>query len=191
MASKRGAPMHATLALWHQDHVNFAKLLDLLDAELGVFHDGRSPQYPLLLDIMYYMTHYADVVHHPKEDLVFARVRKRDRGAAQSIDQLTEQHKELHQLGEKLASDLDDVVNGSIVSREGIESDARRYVTTLRQHMDLEESALMPLAAKLLSKEDWTTIGDTIAHIEDPLFGTTAKGRYAALRLQIAREADD
>jgi hemerythrin-like domain-containing protein len=53
--------------LWHADHVNFGRLLNLLEGELRRLHDDRSPDYELMLDIMYYMTHYSDVLHHPKE----------------------------------------------------------------------------------------------------------------------------
>jgi len=64
--------MSDTLSRWHAEHANFSKLLDLLERQVASFHDGGSPDYELMLEIMYYMTHYPDVLHHPKEDLVFA-----------------------------------------------------------------------------------------------------------------------
>ena len=69
--------MQYTIMLWHADHVNFARLLNLLEGELDLLHDAGSPHYQLMLDIMYYMTHYSDVLHHPKEDLVCALERAR------------------------------------------------------------------------------------------------------------------
>ncbi len=74
--------MPTTLALWHAEHVNFAKLLNILDGQLMLFHGGRSPDYELMLNIMFYMTHYSDVLHHPKEDLVFAKIREREKSVA-------------------------------------------------------------------------------------------------------------
>ena len=41
-----------------------------------------------MLDVMYYMTHYSDVVHHPKEDLVYAMVKEREKAAAPKVDEL-------------------------------------------------------------------------------------------------------
>jgi hemerythrin-like domain-containing protein len=181
--------MHKTLALWHADHVNFSRLLNVLEVELQLFHEGGSPQYDLLLDIMYYMTHYPDVVHHPKEDLVFARIKERDREAAAKVDELTHQHAHLKRLGEQLVRDLDDIVNGTIASREQVEADARDYVANFRRHMRVEEHDILPLAAKLLQDRDWAAIGEVIRHIDDPLFGSSAEKRYAALRRQIARDA--
>ena len=66
---ERGAPTHFgsevtmpdCIALWHAEHVNFATHLDLLEGQLDLFHTGASPDYELMLDIMYYMAHYPDV----------------------------------------------------------------------------------------------------------------------------------
>jgi hemerythrin-like domain-containing protein len=55
--------------------------------------------------------------------------------------------------------------------------------------MRKEETAILPLAAKLLHDLDWAAIDAAILHIDDPLFGKNGEERYAALRRQIAREA--
>ena len=181
--------MPPTLALWHADHVNFAILLGLIEEQLAVFNDGGSPQYDMMLDIMYYMTHYSDVIHHPKEDLVFAMIKERERGVAQRVDELTNQHAQLKRFGEELVRDLDDIVNGSIVSRAHVETAAHAYLNTFRRHLDIEESEILPLAARLLADKDWAAVEDAIHHFEDPLFGSRTDERYAALRQQIGRDA--
>ena len=84
--------MKYTLVLWHADHVNFGRLLNLLEAELAPLHDAGSPDYALMLDIMYYMTHYSDALHHPKEDIVFARIKARDASASATIEQEPKSH---------------------------------------------------------------------------------------------------
>ena len=181
--------MEKTLALWRAEHVNFTRLLDLLDDQLAIFHAGGMPRYELMQDIMYYMTHYCDVLHHPKEDLVFAKIKARNKDLAAQVDALSAQHAKLRDLGENLVRDLDGVVNGSILPRERIEAAASEYATYLRNHMRMEETDILPWAAKLLHDADWMEIGSTIRHIEDPLFGSTAESRYATLRDHIAREA--
>jgi hemerythrin-like domain-containing protein len=181
--------MQKTLALWRAEHVNFTRLLDLLDDQLAIFHTGGMPRYELMQDIMYYMTHYCDVLHHPKEDLVFAKLKARNQDLAAQVDSLIAQHATLSELGENLVRDLDGVVNGSILPRERIETAAGEYATYLRNHMRMEETDILPWAAKLLHAADWTEINGTISHIEDPLFGSTAEARYAALRDHIAKEA--
>jgi hemerythrin-like domain-containing protein len=181
--------MSDSIALWHAEHANFATLLDLLEGQLDVFHKGESPDYELMLDIMFYMTHYPDVLHHPKEDLAFARIKEREVNARPIVDELTEQHARLKEFGDALVRALDDIVNGSIKSREHVETPGRAYVADFRSHMQREETAILPLAAKLLRDKDWAAIDAAIRHIDDPLFGKNGEERYAALRRQIAREA--
>lgn len=181
--------MPTTLALWHADHVNFGKLLILLEHQLALFHGGGSPDYEMMLDIMHYMTRYSDVLHHPKEDLVFALIRERERGVAKRVDELSKEHALLKRLGDELVNDLDDIVNGGIVSRERVETTARAYLTNMRSHMRTEEAEILPLAARLLGESDWAAIGIAIRHFEDPLFGARTEERYAALRQQIGRDA--
>lgn len=181
--------MPDTLALWHSEHVNFARLLNLLDDQVSLFHDGTDADYELMLDIMFYMTHYSDVLHHPKEDLVFAKIRERDESVGRTVDDLARQHERLKQVGGTLVRLLDDMLNGTVVSRAEIESAARDYVGTMRGHMRIEESEILPLAAKHLTAKDWSAIHARIGRIEDPLFGKHPESRYAELHQQIARHA--
>jgi hemerythrin-like domain-containing protein len=181
--------MPDTLAQWHTEHVNFAKLLDLLEAQLDLFHEGDSPNYELILDIMFYMTHYPDVLHHPREDLAFAKIKEREKSAGPTVDELSKQHAQLREIGEELVRCLGDVVNGSISSRESVETPGRAYVADFRRHMRTEEKEILPMAAKLLKNKDWSAIKAAIQHIDDPLFGKTAEKRYAAILRQITRQA--
>ena len=142
-----------------------------------------------MLDIMFYMTHYPDVLHHPKEDLAFARIKQRAADSGRIVDELTEQHALLKESGDALVHALDDIVNGSIMPREHVEEPARAYVADFRRHMHTEETAILPLAATLLRASDWVAIDAAIRHMDDPLFAKNGEERYAALRRQIAREA--
>ena len=181
--------MQYTLMLWHADHVNFERLLKLLEAELARLHDGDDPDYPLMLEIMYYMTHYADALHHPKEDVVFARIKARDSRLGESVDGLTHQHVQLHQSGEEMVRELDDVLNGSIAPRERIERATRLYMDALRAHMRFEEAVILPAAARLLDDRDWSEIDAAITNFDDPVFGSKEHDRYTRIREQINEHA--
>ena len=178
-----------TLALWHADHVNFGRLLNLLENQFVIFHDGDSPDYTLMLDIIYYMTRYSDVVHHPKEDCVFEIIKKRELRTAQQVDALCGQHAALGRAASDLARDLDDIVNGTITARERVEKKARDYVRLFRDHMRMEETEMLPLAARLLNERDWSGVDEAVRHMEDPLFGPNTEARFVALRDEIRREA--
>jgi hemerythrin-like domain-containing protein len=181
--------MSDSIALWRAEHDNFATLLDLLEGQLDLFHEGEKPNYEMMQDIMFYMTHYPDVLHHPREDLAFARIRELEVNARPVVDDLTEQHVRLKDFGDAFVRALDSIVNGSIESREHVEVPGRAYVAEFRSHMMKEEQAILPLAAKLLSERDWAAIAAAVRHIDDPLFGRRGEERYASLRRQIAREA--
>ena len=181
--------MTDTIAVWRAEHLNFAKLLDILEEQLERFHTDDGPNYELMLDVMFYMTHYSDVLHHPREDLALAKIRERQASAGPLVDELTRQHVLIKECGEELVTDLDGIVNGSILSRERVEVPGRSYIANFRSHMRTEETEILPLAAKLLRDKDWSKIEATIQHLEDPLFGDAAEQRYAALRHEIAREA--
>lgn len=80
--------MTDSIARLREEHIKFNGLLDLLERQLELFHRGDAPNYQLMLDIMYYMTHYPDVFHHPKEDLAFAKVKEREIKARPVVEEL-------------------------------------------------------------------------------------------------------
>jgi hemerythrin-like domain-containing protein len=180
--------MSDPIARWHDEHVNFAALLSLLEAHLDRFHRGEAPDYELMLDIMFYITHYPDVQHHPKEDLAFARIAERHPPSRPIVEALAQQHARMKHDGNALVVALDDVVNGSITSREHIEAPGRAYIAEFRRHMGVEEAEILPLAAKMLNRDDWAAIEGALRQLEDPVFGKSGDERYAALRRQIVRE---
>ncbi len=175
------------IALWHAEHANFAALLDLLEGQLDLFRRGAPPDYELMLDIMFYMTRYPDVLHHVKEDLAFARIGERDASVLPVVSQLTEQHARLKRCGDALVLALDGIVNGSITLRDHVNAPGRAYIADFRSHMQVEETAILPLAARLLHDGDWAAIDAAIQHIDDPLFSHQEQERYGALRRKIAR----
>ena len=181
--------MSATLAQWHTEHVNFAKLLDCLEAQLDLFHDGGTPHYELMLDIMFYMTHYPDALHHPKEDLALERMRARDPGVGAIADELDIQHEDLHHMGAELVLRLSNIVNDGITPRDELEIPARDYIATFREHMIFEERRVLPMAARLLGDSDWAAIDSALRHVEDPLFGSNPEARYAAIERHLERQA--
>lgn len=174
---------------WRKDHVNFSRLLNLLEVQIKLFHEDETPDYELMQDIIYYMTHYPDLFHHPKEDLVFDMVKKVDSSTRSVVDELMEQHVVLRESGMKLFGNLEAVVAGAMLSRTSVEGPAETYIAYFRSHMKKEESEIFPLAEKLLSDKDWRDVDAAVPPPIDPLFGPSVNDRYLALHRQIADEA--
>ncbi len=173
------------LARWQQEHKNFGRLLDMLERQLDRFHSGAMPDYELMLDVMYYMTHYPDLFHHPVEDEAFDRIGPREPAVAATLGMLRTQHETLRRDGEGLVEVLDDIVNGAIRSRESVEARARAYIECFRKHMAIEDTAVFPAASKLL--ESGGLGGDWLQHRAARRSAVRPRGRRA---LRGARRAD-
>ena len=48
------------IAAWHDEHVYFNQLAQLVRREIDVFHRGRRPNYELMYDIVSYLRDYGD-----------------------------------------------------------------------------------------------------------------------------------
>lgn len=172
-----------------KEHIDFAKLLDLLEAQIGLFHRGERPDYDLMLDVFYYMTHYPDRFHHPKEDLAFARLAERDPGTRPAVEELARQHRVIAESGAQFLDNLNAALAGAMLKRESVEIPGLEYVTFYRAHMKMEERELFPLARTLLRDDDWHGINNAIESMEDPLFGPQVGERYRTIHQQITRMA--
>ena len=169
------------IAKLREEHVNFRKLLDLLEKQLDLFHIGESPDYPLLTDILHYMTHYPDRFHHPKEDIIFARLVQRDPRVARKVEELARQHHAIAESGARIHENLESVLNGALMPRRMIEAPGLMYITYYRSHMEKEESDLFLLAETLLHDDDWKEINAAVASHPDPMFGEDVEEGYRAV----------
>ena len=79
------------------EHKNMAKLLNLLERQVAVFeHDGET-DYELIDALVEYFRRFPDACHHPKEDLIFARLKECNPAAATAVGDLPKEHEELCQ----------------------------------------------------------------------------------------------
>ena len=93
-----GEVMHKDnpIARLNTDHRNFAQLLDVFEIQLDHALDpDMKTDFPLMRDVMLYMTRYPDQFHHPKEDLLFTALVIRDRSIRAVVEELREAHREL------------------------------------------------------------------------------------------------
>ena len=84
--------MRNEIARLRDEHVNFRRLLELLEEQLDLFHQAESPDYELISNILYYMIHYPDLFHHPKEDVIFSRLMKHNSSVTPAVQELARQH---------------------------------------------------------------------------------------------------
>jgi len=173
--------MSDVIAALNRDHANIAKLLALLESEILAIEVGKTPDYPLLQDIMCYMNEYPGRFHHPKENLIFTQVLKRNPGARADIEALLEEHISIDLAGRDFDRILRTSNIDSVTVRQRIGTAGFAYIRTLREHLSIEENKLFPLAEAVITKEDWHAIEEAIDTLEDPLFGPEHSKRYERL----------
>ena len=173
--------MSDVIAALNRDHANVAKLLDLLESEILAIGVGKTPDYPLLHGIMRYMTEYPDQFHHPKEDLIFAQVLKREPGARDDVEDLLAEHISIGLAGQEFDRLLRTPAADSVKVREPLGTSGFAYIRALREHMLKEERKLFALAKVIFTKEDWQIIDEEVDAFEDPLFGAAIADEYQRL----------
>ena len=170
------------VAVWHAEHMRFASLLDFIEQEMDAFHEGNDPNYELLRDVVYYLHHYADHYHHPREDVAFARMVKRDPGMSLPVNRLLQEHRVLEAIGDDLLKYLDDILEDRVIERVTVEAAAATYLVYYRHHLAVEEREILPHANRMLEPDDWAAVAATVPAVPDPLFGDDVAERYRALR---------
>jgi hemerythrin-like domain-containing protein len=179
------------LVVWHREHVRFAQLLDFLEQEMAAFHGGQHARYELMRDVVYYLHHFADHFHHPREDAAFARLAERDPGMRLAINRRLQEHRVIDMAGEALLKHLEDILEDTVIERATVEAAAGTYLVYYRHHLAAEETHVLPRAKQLLTPQDWEAVAATVAAAADPLFGDDIDARYRELSEQIMRAKTD
>ena len=183
--------MSTILGTLHEDHRNVDRLLELLSRELDALAGGNGGNLELMRDIMIYMIHFPDHTHHPKEDLMFERMRGRGIApvTADTIATLVREHGALARKGEAFHDVLRRALDDAGTDPQALLAKGRDYVEFLRYHMRLEETTVFREAAALLGEADWTEIAEVFGSRTDPVFGPTVESEFRALYQHIRNSA--
>lgn len=175
--------MDTLLDKLHRDHINISRLLDILEEQVQRYGMGETPDYPLVVDILRYMEDYPDTVHHPREDMMFARMREHgvDMEMETILRDLEEQHRDVREKSLNFLEALRGDLSAVAVPREAIERHGIAYLEAQRSHMSMEESRVFPAAKRMLEERDWKDLDRSVNEREDPLFGAVVTRVYQSL----------
>ena len=179
----------AILAL-KRDHTNIEKLLEILESEILAIEVGKTPDFPLMQDIMRYMSEHSDRFHHPKEDLIFAQLLRRDPDVRTDVEDLIEEHFLISMAGREFAALLRTSGVDSVYAREQLGIAGSKYIRAQSDHMHKEERKLFPLAAQLFTEKEWQDIDEASETIDDPLFDEMTADDYQRLYRLIAEQSE-
>jgi len=170
-----------------RDHRNMGVILDIVEEEMSVYSESRVPDFDVLRLIAEYALNYPDLVHHPKEDLIFERLVARDPDAHPIVGHLAEEHRRLADLTRRFASAIADAAQDAELPREWLDSLTREYLMANRFHMQVEEQHFLPRAMAILTDEDWAAINERARPADDPVFGEKVTDAYLRLHERIVR----
>lgn len=181
--------MSRTMHMLREEHRTMSRLLDLLDGQITLIETGREPNRDLILQIIDYFRSFPDRYHHPKEDLIFRKLMRRDAARAALFGNLEAEH-------ESCSDRLDAFARAVVVSLLEAETprsfaaQARAFVDHERRHMTREETELFPAVMRCLTDEDWREVDVRTAKLKDPLMVNHGVDQLRLVRKALARGAD-
>ncbi len=168
-----------------EEHRNIDKLLLVLEHELEVFDRGEAPDYEILQAIIQYFQDYPEDCHHPKEDMVFERLKMRNPAVASRVGDVEAEHEIETERLRKLVEAVEEILAGREFLRQTFHDVVADFIKHQRQHMDKEERLLFPAAIQRLRQEDWAAIDARLNDRKDPLFNGVVETKFQALQRTI------
>jgi hemerythrin-like domain-containing protein len=177
--------MSYVIEILRQEHRNIEKLLRVLERELNVFARGERPDYEIVLAVIDYFKDYPDSCHHPKEDMIFERLKLRDAAATATIGDLEAEHQEGARRLRRVGQIVETVLNDQDLMRRVVYDTMHDFIDHERRHMAMEERLVFPAALKALRSADWAEIALKLAGRHDPLSHPDFEEKFNAVRRKI------
>ena len=178
--------MTDTLLLLRLEHLNMGKLLTLVERECERMVAEGDPDHELLQLTMEYFLGFPDRCHHPKEDLIYRAMRRRNPQAAEAVGCLLDQHAALARQARSVAALVAKARRlENRVPLAQLVNTLRSFVEIYRGHLGAEEKRFFPAALSTLTDNDWAAIDFGTFDQRDPLFDDVVEGGFRELRERI------
>ena len=168
-----------------RDHAAMADVLCCLDRQTGRLEADAPVDFDVIRAALDYFEGFPAQCHHPKEDLVFARLVERDRLSAWIVGDLQAAHRQQAENLGAFATAIRAVMLEAELPRAQIAGWARNFIALQRRHMAMEQANFFPAAERSLSSADWHALEQIVPGGAESLHGSAAERRYDALRLTI------
>ena len=175
------------IELLSKEHRNLERLLAVLEHELEIFDRGDRPDYEVIRAIISYFEVYPEQYHHPQEDLVFAKLKMRNPGAAAKLGDLGREHQLGAERLRRVGLAVDAILADREMLRQNVDAVIRDFIDRERRHIMMEDRYFFPAALEALRPQDWTEIASSLSGHQDPLFSDAVEEKFEALREHIFR----
>ena len=179
--------MARMIELLRDEHRDIEQLLKVLEDELKVFNRRERPDYEIIRAGIDYFQDYPDCCHHPKEDMIFERLKARDPLAAKRIGDAEAEHRQETERLDRVAEVVRNVLLDRDILRETFSKVMRDFIDHQRGHMAMEERSLFPAAASALRPQDWQEIDSKWNDKTETLFNAAMEEKCYSLRDRILR----
>jgi len=163
------------------DHISMSRILLLTEKELVKLKSEGTADFNLLLDCMRYMIEYADIAHHPKEDVMMDCIYGRLPELDKVIDEIKFQHGSIAEKSIAFAEIINAATVEQFVEKERIVALGQSYVSMQRKHIRLEEESLLRKLKTLLTDDDETEINEMYSKYLDPQLKDNFEKEYNSL----------
>ncbi|PKO49399.1 MAG: hemerythrin [Betaproteobacteria bacterium HGW-Betaproteobacteria-4] len=146
------------LQIISDEHQSLAAVLHAIRFMLKKIEAGQlKPDLELFQAMVHYLDAFAEKRHHPKEDMLFARLGQRTNEGAEAIARLGEQHAAAPQRIAALERAVTDFVAAPSRTADFVAA-FQAYAEFYRAHMILEETVVLPLVRLHLTHEEWIEV---------------------------------
>jgi hemerythrin-like domain-containing protein len=142
------------------------------------------PDFSVLRAMLFYVDEFPERLHHTKEsEILFPLLRNHGTEINDVLDRLDHDHAH----GELAIRNLEhDLLGFEMMGkteqgphrRERFEKSMNKYIDFYLDHMHLEETAVLPMAERVLSPAEWLQLDEAFLMNHDPLAGKQADGVY-------------
>lgn len=173
------------------EHRDCEELLVRLEEQLVSLKDGGTFDRDVANGILHYLSSHADQCHHPKEALLFGRLRARSPQAAAGLANLVAEHAELATSSRVMIGLVDETCFGSEQHQAELIAAGLDFLAAQRRHIENEETRFFPTALEHLDTEDWKDIEFAVFDSAKPLFSSEMDQRFRNLRRSILEPPSD
>ena len=182
---------HTSIQIINQEHATISAMLYSIDMmERRGPKDNRPLFFEVLRSMLFYIDEFPEKQHHPKENLyLFPPVLKKAPELKETIEQLEIDHK----VGEYRIRELQHLLmRWEILGddcHQGFKDAAKKYHDFYLQHLQLENSLIIPKALKVLDDQDWALMDEAFSENNDPWLHHSAESLYQNLFSKITNHA--
>jgi hemerythrin-like domain-containing protein len=178
---------HAALQIIREEHGALAAVLRSLAMMIERGPDDQPGAFfEVLRAMLFYIDEFPERMHHPKEsNYLFPKVAR----VAPELLPVIHQLEADHMNGEANVRQLQHLLTAWDLMgeprRQPFVECAQDYVRFYLEHMRIEETQVLPAAARLLSEQDWSELDAVFEASRDPLAGGERQPEYDALFTRI------